>query len=92
MNIKRVLLQSALVMVVAGSLAACGDDSDSANRAADDAMTNTGSSVEQVMDQAGDTMDDVGDAVSDKATDVGNAIEDTCEQAKAGVNAEDTDC
>jgi len=89
MNMKRVLLKSALVMVVAGSLAACNDET---SNSAEDTASKVGDQVEQTMDKAGDAMDDAGDAISDQATDMGNAIEDTCEKAKEGVNAEDTDC
>lgn len=89
MKMTQVLLKGALVMVFAGALAACNDDTESK---VEDAGDQVSSQVEQTMDDAGDAMDDAGDAISDQATDMGNAIEDTCEKAKEGVNAEDTDC
>ncbi|REG86659.1 hypothetical protein [Marinomonas pollencensis] len=89
MKMTQVLLKGALVMAFAGALAACNDDTSSS---VEDTSAKVSDQVEQTMDEAGDAMDDAGDAISDQATDMGNAIEDTCEKAKEGMNAEDTDC
>jgi predicted small secreted protein len=90
MNIKKTLLNATLVLVTAGTLAACGQDSD--DNQVEDAMSSAGDTVEQTIDDAGDALNNAGDAMGDTMTDAGNAIEDTCEEAKEGVDAEDTDC
>ncbi|NVK75078.1 hypothetical protein C0J08_06355 [Marinomonas sp. CT5] len=90
MNIKRTLLNTALVLVTAGTLAACDQSSD--DNKVEDAMSNAGDAVEQTMDDAGDALNSAGESIEDTVTDTGNAIEDTCEEAKEGMNAKDTDC
>jgi len=90
MNIKRTLLNTALVLVTAATLAACGQDAE--ENKVEDAMSNTGDAVEQTMDDAGDVLNDAGNAIEDTMTDTGNAIEDTCEEVKEGADATNTNC
>ena len=89
MNIKRTLLNTALVLVTAATLAACSQESEDK---VEDAMSNAGDTVEQTMDDAGDALNSAGSSMEDTMTDTGNAIEDKCEEAKEGMNAKDTDC
>nr|WP_183410080.1 hypothetical protein [Litorivivens lipolytica] len=37
-------------------------------------------------------MEEMGENMDEAATDFGNAVEDTCEDAKEGAGAKDTDC
>ena len=37
-------------------------------------------------------LESAGQKIDKAATDMGNAIEDTCEEAKEGMGAKDTDC
>jgi len=90
MNIKRTLLNATLVLVTAGTLAACGQESDDSK--VEDAMSSAGDTVEQTMDSAGEALNNAGNSIEDTMTDAGNAIEDTCENIKEGVDATDTDC
>jgi|TARA_R110002167_G_scaffold98475_1_gene259000 hypothetical protein len=89
MNIKRTLLNTALVLVTAATLAACSQDSEDK---VEDAMSSAGDTVEQTMDDAGDALNSAGNSMEDTMTDAGNAVEDTCEDIKEGTNAKDTDC
>lgn len=43
-------------------------------------------------EEAGEAMDEAGERLEDTAENAGNAVEDACEEAKEGVDAEDTDC
>lgn len=93
MNIKQVLLQGTLAMVVAVALAGCNDDSKAtADANTNDAMSQTQSQVDQTMDDVNKTLDKAGQKLQEKANDVGNAIEDTCEKAKESMDAKDTNC
>ncbi|PYF83447.1 hypothetical protein DFP75_102543 [Marinomonas alcarazii] len=91
MAIKRTLLNTALVLVTAATLAACGQDSEDNNKV-EDAMSSAGDAVEQTMDNASEALDNAGNAVEDTMTDTGNAVEDTCEDVKEGVDAANTNC
>ncbi|BFM51268.1 hypothetical protein [Marinomonas sp. THO17] len=102
MKIKRTLLHSALVLVTAGTLVACGQDSEEKNKV-EDSLSQAGDAIEQTIDDAGDalnsagesvksTMDDAGDSLENTMTDAGNAVEDTCEQVKEKMDSKDTDC
>ncbi|WP_235075874.1 hypothetical protein [Marinomonas profundimaris] len=90
MNMKRTLLNTALVLVTAATLTACGQDADESK--VESTMSNAGDAVEQTMNDAGDALNSAGNAIEDTMTDAGNAVEDTCEDAKEGMNATDTDC
>ncbi|MCW8356185.1 MAG: hypothetical protein ACPGRG_11950 [Marinomonas sp.] len=90
MTMKRTLLNSALVLVTAATLAACGQEGE--ENKVEDAMSNAGDAVEQTIDDAGDALNNAGNAMEDTMTDAGNAIEDKCEEVKEGVNAADTNC
>ena len=37
-------------------------------------------------------MEEAGEKIDETATDMGNKVEDACEEAKEGMNAQDTDC
>ena len=43
-------------------------------------------------EETGEALDDAGAALRDSGEDARNAIEDACEEAREGVDAEDTDC
>lgn len=90
MNMKRTLLNTALVLVTAATLTACGQDADESK--VESTMSNAGDAVEQTMNDAGDALNSAGEVIEDTMTDAGNAVEDTCEDAKEGMNATDTDC
>lgn len=89
MNIKLTILNTALVLVTAATLAACSQDSEDK---VEDAMSSAGDTVEQTMDDAGDALNSAGNSMEDTMTDAGNAVEDTCEDIKEGANAKGTDC
>lgn len=90
MNIKRTLLNTALVLVTAATLAACGQDAEESK--VEDTLSSAGETVEQTIENAGDALNNAGNAAQDTMTDAGNAIEDACEEAKEGVDATNTDC
>lgn len=43
-------------------------------------------------ENAGEALDEAGEEMKDAGQDAANAVEDACEDAKEGVDAEDTDC
>lgn len=43
-------------------------------------------------EETGEALDEAGESVRESAEDAGNAVEDACEEAREGVDAEDTDC
>lgn len=43
-------------------------------------------------EEMGESLDETGESIQDSAEDAGNAVEDACEEAREGVDAEDTDC
>ncbi|WP_320838381.1 hypothetical protein [Zhongshania sp.] len=43
-------------------------------------------------DSSDGPLEEAGQSVDEAATDMGNAMEDTCEDAKEGMGAKDTDC
>lgn len=90
MNIKRTLLNTALVLVTAGTLAACGQESE--ENKVEDTLSSAGETVEQTIDNAGEALNNAGNEAHDTMTDAGNAIEDACEEVKEGVDATNTDC
>ena len=101
MNIKKAFLNTALVLVTAGTLAACSQDSDEshvkeamsdAGDTVEQAMDDTGDAVAETIDNAGDALNDAGDATEDALTDAGNAVEDACEEVKEETGAENTNC
>ncbi len=107
MNIKRTLLNTALVLVTAGTLAACGQDAEDKNTAEDTLSSNVedslSSNVEDSLSHAGDalnsagesvqdTMDEAGDNLESTMTDASNAVEDTCEKVKEKMDSKDTNC
>ncbi len=79
---KRTLLNTALVLVTAATLAACGQESD--DNKVEDALSNAGDTVEQAVDQVGDEMDHAADhaseAIEDTMTDAEKAIDDAIEE------------
>ncbi len=43
-------------------------------------------------EEMGESLDETGEEIQESAEDAGNAVEDACEEAREGVDAEDTDC
>jgi hypothetical protein len=43
-------------------------------------------------EEAGESLDEAGEKIEDAGDDAANAVEDACEDAREGVDAEDSDC
>lgn len=44
------------------------------------------------VEETGEELDEAGDELEDAGDEMARAVEDACEEAKEGVDAEDTDC